>query len=67
MLKKIFTKPEQDLEDVLKKLEDAIKRIEVLENTVFSLKENVKEQKQQKSFAKARKWLNSYPDETDGR
>lgn len=67
MLKKLFVRPEEELEKVLKQLEDAIKRIEVLEETVFALKENVKEQKQQRSFAKTRKWLNSYPDETDGR
>jgi hypothetical protein len=66
MLKNIFGK-EQDLGAVFKKLEDALKRIDILEKTVFTLKENVKEQKQQKSFAKTRKWLNSYPDETNGK
>jgi Holliday junction resolvase-like predicted endonuclease len=52
--------------DLEAKLEEMLARIDVLEKTVFALKENVKEQKQQKSFAKARKWLNSYPDETEG-
>jgi multidrug resistance efflux pump len=53
--------------DIEAKLEEALARIDALEKTVFTLKENVKEQKQQKSFAKARKWLNSYPDETEGK
>jgi len=46
-------------------MDEALKRIKALEDVVFTLKENVKEQKKEQSFAKARKWLNSYPDESD--
>ena len=46
-------------------LDLALQRIKALEEVVFALKQNVKEQKQDKSFAKARKWLNGYPDESD--
>ena len=46
-------------------LDLALQRIKALEEVVFALKENVKEQKKDKSFAKARKWLNGYPDESD--
>lgn len=46
-------------------LDQAKTRIKALEDVVFALKQNVKEQKQEKSFAKARKWLNGYPDESD--
>jgi hypothetical protein len=39
-------------------------RIKSLEEIVFALKENVKEEKQQAKLQQKKKWLTSYPDET---
>jgi predicted nucleic acid-binding Zn-ribbon protein len=39
-------------------------RIKVLEETVFALKSNVKEQKKKVEVDQKKKWLNSYPDQT---
>lgn len=41
-------------------------RIQELERMVFSLKTNVKEEKQNDLSRRKQKWLNSYPDETEG-
>jgi hypothetical protein len=43
------------------------KRIVELENTVFALKENVKEQKQKNDVEKKQKWLRGFPDESQER
>lgn len=39
-------------------------RIESLEEVVFALKTNVKEQKKKSEVDQKKKWLNSYPDQT---
>lgn len=39
-------------------------RIKALEEVVFALKTNVKEQKKQAEVEQKKKWLNSYPDQT---
>ena len=41
-------------------------RIKELEEVIFTLKANVKEQKVQDMAAKKRKWLSGMPDETGG-
>lgn len=43
------------------------KRIEKLEEIVFALKSNVKEEKKNRSIEKKRKWLTGYPDETESK
>lgn len=39
-------------------------RIKALEEIVFALKSNVKEQKKKVEVDQKKKWLNSYPDQT---
>lgn len=57
------------LRDMVKILElqnvELEKRIVAIEKVVFALKENVKEEKQIKALSKTKKWLQSYPDESD--
>jgi len=58
--------------DTIKKLHDHFNkqnqeleaRIKALEEVVFALKTNVKEQKKQVELVQKKKWLNGYPDET---
>jgi predicted transcriptional regulator len=49
---------------LLGQIKDQQQRIKALEEIVFSLKENVKEEKQQAKLQQKKKWLTSYPDET---
>lgn len=50
--------------DTSKKIEELEARIVELENVVFALKENVRQEKRSAEFAKKKKWLNGYPDQT---
>lgn len=58
--------------DLIKKMHDHFNkqnielevRIKALEEVVFALKTNVKEQKKQVELVQKKKWLNGYPDET---
>lgn len=58
--------------DLIKKMHDYFNkqnialetRIKALEDVVFALKTNVKEQKKQAEVEQKKKWLNSYPDQT---
>jgi NOL1/NOP2/fmu family ribosome biogenesis protein len=64
MLKRYTTAIKKMHDHFNKQLEDAEKRIKLLEETVFALKSNVKEQKKELEVEKKKKWLNGYPDET---